>query len=323
MANSCPWGVGSKTKTFIAFESTYGEKPADAASKSVDIYFNTNGVQASQNTTNPSTIRGNRNPVEPIMGNIDVAGDIVVPLDYSAFGYWLKAVFGAPSSNAVSGKDGYYQHVFKIGDTQPSFTLEKAFPGIGQYLQYVGCKASKLSLSIGGDGEITATISVMGAKESVESETMATTPVEPAFNRANNFQSSIKIGNEIEAKGTSFSMDIDMGLDGDSYCIGSQGYRTAACEGIVSCSGTLEAFFADAKYITMADANTETSAEVSLASGDYSLSIKFPEIKFARTSPSIDGPTGIKQSLNYNAYYDDSVEASAVVVTLVNKTASY
>ena len=26
MANSCPWGVGSKTKTFIAFESNYGEK---------------------------------------------------------------------------------------------------------------------------------------------------------------------------------------------------------------------------------------------------------------------------------------------------------
>lgn len=323
MANTCPWGVGSKTKTFIAFETTYGEKPADAASKSIDVSFNTNGVQASQNTTSPSTIRGNRNPAEPIMGNIDVSGDIVVPLDYSGFGYWLKAMFGAPSTSAVEGKDGYYQHVFKIGDNQPSFTMEKAFPGIGQYLQYCGCKVSKLSLSIGGDGEITATISVMGAKESIESATMATTPLQPAFNRANNFQSSIKIGEEIEAKGTSFSVDIDMGLDGDSYCIGSKGYRTAACEGIVSCSGTLEAFFADAKYINLADANTETKAEVSLAAGDYSMAFKFPEVKFARTSPSIDGPTGIKQSLSYNAYYEDSEEASAVVVTLVNKTASY
>ena len=95
MANSCPWGVGSKTKTFIAFESNYGEKPADAASKSVDIYFNTNGVQASQNTTNPSTIRGNRNPVEPIMGNIDVTGDIV-----SGFVY---------ATNGNTGTGGSYQ----------------------------------------------------------------------------------------------------------------------------------------------------------------------------------------------------------------------
>lgn len=323
MTNSCPWGVGSKTKTFIAFESTYGEKPADAASKSIDVYFNTNGVAASQNTTSPNTIRGNRNPVEPIMGNIDVTGDIVVPLDYTAFGYWLKAMFGNPETSAVDGKDGYYKHVFKVGDYQPSFTLEKAFPGIGQYLQYVGCKVSKLSISVGGDGELTATISVMGAKETVEPETMATTPVVPAFKRAKNFQSSIKIGDEIEAKGTSFSMDIDTGLDGDSYCIGSKGYRTAVCEGIISCSGTLEAYFADAKYISLADTDTETSAEVTLTAGDYSLAVKFPEIKFARTSPSIDGPTGIKQSLSYNAYYDDSVEASAVVVTLVNETASY
>lgn len=323
MTNSCPWGVGAKTKTFIAFESTYGEKPSDAATASVDVYFNTNGVAASQNTTSPSTIRGNRNPVEPIMGNIDVNGDIVVPVDYSAFGYWLKAMFGNPTTTSVNDKAGFYQHVFKVGDYQPSFTLEKAFPGIGQYLQYSGCKASKLSISVGGDGELTATISVMGAKETVVSETMATTPIVPDFQRAKNFQSSIKIGNEIEAKGTSFSMDIDAGLDGDSYCIGSNGYRTAVCEGILSCSGTLEAYFADAKYISLADTNAETSAEVTLAAGDYSLSVKFPEIKFARTSPSIDGPTGIKQSLSYNAYYDNSAEESAVVVTLVNETASY
>lgn len=323
MTNSCPWGVGAKTKTFIAFESTYGEKPSDAATASVDVYFNTNGVAASQNTTSPSTIRGNRNPIEPIMGNIDVNGDIVVPVDYSAFGYWLKAMFGNPTTTSVNDKAGFYQHVFKVGDYQPSFTLEKAFPGIGQYLQYSGCKASKLSISVGGDGELTATISVMGAKETVVSETMATTPIVPDFQRAKNFQSSIKIGNEIEAKGTSFSMDIDAGLDGDSYCIGSNGYRTAVCEGILSCSGTLEAYFADAKYISLADTNAETSAEVILAVGDYSLSVKFPEIKFARTSPSIDGPTGIKQSLSYNAYYDNSAEESAVVVTLVNETASY
>lgn len=323
MTNSCPWGVGAKTKTFIAFESTYGEKPSDAATASVDVYFNTNGVAASQNTTSPSTIRGNRNPIEPIMGNIDVNGDIVVPVDYSAFGYWLKAMFGNPTTTSVNDKAGFYQHVFKVGDFQPSFTLEKAFPGIGQYLQYSGCKASKLSISVGGDGELTATISVMGAKETVVSETMATTPIVPDFQRAKNFQSSIKIGNEIEAKGTSFSLDIDAGLDGDSYCIGSNGYRTAVCEGILSCSGTLEAYFADAKYISLADTNAETSAEVTLAAGDYSLSVKFPEIKFARTSPSIDGPTGIKQSLSYNAYYDNSAEESAVVVTLVNETASY
>ena len=33
MANTCPWGVGSKTSTLIAFETAYGVTPADAALK--------------------------------------------------------------------------------------------------------------------------------------------------------------------------------------------------------------------------------------------------------------------------------------------------
>lgn len=323
MANTCPWGVGAKTSTLIAFEATYGTVPADAATKSIRLPINTNGVKSSQNSTNPATIRNNRSPVEAIKGNNDVSGDVVVPVDYTAFGYWLKALFGAPVSGAVAEKEGFYSHVFKIGDAIPSFTMEKAFPGISQFIKDLGCKASKLSLSVGGDGELTATVSVMGAKENIEASTMAETPIDADFDRAKNFEASIKVGGEEAAVATSFSIDIDMGLDGDSYCIGSNGYRKAICEGLATVSGTLEAFFNDASYLDMAEQDQEISLELTLTQSDYSLNFKFPEAKFAKTSPSIDGPAGVKQSLAYNAYYDDSAEQSAVVVTLVNKTASY
>lgn len=321
-SNTCPWGVGSKTSTLIAFESTYGETPTDAAAKSIRVPFNTNGVAASQNTTAPSTIRGNRNPVEPILGNIDVSGDIVVPVDYTAFGYWLKACFGAPASAKV-GSTTNYKHTFKIGDSQPSFTLEKAFPGINTYILEHGCKVSKLSLSVGGDGELTATVSVMGAKEETKTASMATTPVEATFTRGQNFQAKIKIGNAVKGKLTSFSLDVDFGLDGDTYCIGGNGYREAICEGLATVSGTLEAFFDGNEYMALAQNSTETSAEVIISVGELELSILLPEIKFAITSPSIDGPSGIKQSLNYNAYYQDNSQQSAVVMALTNKLVSY
>ena len=321
-SNTCPWGVGSKTSTLIAFESTYGETPTDAAAKSIRVPFNTNGVAASQNTTAPSTIRGNRNPVEPILGNIDVSGDVVVPVDYTAFGYWLKACFGAPASAKINETTNY-KHTFKIGDSQPSFTLEKAFPGINTYILEHGCKVSKLSLSVGGDGELTATVSVMGAKEETKTTSMATTPVEATFTRGQNFQAKIKIGGVVKGKLTSFSLDIDFGLDGDTYCIGGNGYREAICEGLATVSGTLEAFFDGNEYMTLAQNSTETSAEVIFSVGEFELSILLPEIKFAITSPSIDGPSGIKQSLNYNAYYQDNSQQSAVVMALTNKLASY
>lgn len=322
-ASGCPWGVGSKTSTLIAFETAYGTTPSDAATASIQLPFNTNNVVSSQNSTAPSTIRGNRSPVEPILGNNDVAGDIVVPVDYTAFPYWLKALFGEPVTASVSEKEGYRTHTFKIGETQPSFTLEKCFPGIKTFIRQNGCKASKLSLSVGGDGELTATISVMGAKESVEATTMGTTPVEAVFTRAQNFQAKIKIGGTVKGKITSFSMDIDMGLDGDSFCIGSNGYREAICEGLVTVSGTLEAFFENSEYLTMAENSTETSAEVEFTQGDLALSFKFPEIKFARTSPGIDGPGGIKQSLSYSAFYQDDANKSAVVVVATNNVEAY
>lgn len=321
-ANTCPWGVGSKTSTLIAFESTYGTTPTDATTKSVKMPFNTNGVASSQNSSAPSTIRGNRSPVEPILGNNDVSGDIVVPIDYTAFGYWLKAAFGDPTSAKV-GDTTNYKHTFKIKDTQPSFTLEKAFPGISTYIKEHGCKISKMSLSVGGDGELTATISVMGAKEEIGTSSMATTPIEAVLNRAQNFQAKIKIGNTVKGKMTTLSMDIDFGLDGESYCIGGNGFREAICEGLVTVSGTLEAFFDSKEYIAMAESSTETSAEIIISTGDFSLSILMPEIKFARTSPSIDGPGGIKQSLSYNAYYQDDSNGSAVVVALTNKNTAY
>lgn len=320
---ACPWANGAKSSTLIAFESVYNTLPGDAGTKSVLLPINTNGVKCSQNITTPNTIRGNRSPVEPIKGNNDVSGDVVVPVDYTAFGYWLKALFGAPASSAVSDKDGYYQHVFKIGDDTPSFTLEKAFPGISQYIRDNGCKASKMSISVGGDGELTSTISIMGAREAVEDASMSAQPVVAGFDRADNFEATLKVGGTDVAVATSFSIDIDAGLDGDSYCIGNGGYRTAICEGLVNISGTMEAFFKDASFLKMAENDVETSMELTLAQGDLSLKFKLPEAKFAKTSPSIDGPTGIKQSLNYNAYYEDNSDNGAIVVTLVNKVASY
>ena len=49
----------------------------------------------------------------------------------------------------------------------------------------------------------------------------------------------------------------------------------------------------------------------------------YPEMKLARNTPPIDGPTGISQQLDYNAFYKSNDQNSSVIVTLINKTASY
>lgn len=320
MAANCPWGVGAKTKTVLYFEgSTYGELPATPVGHIMPI--NENTVKASQNSSDVATITGNRSPVEPIYGNNDLGGDITCPLDYVTTGFWLKACFDAPTTTAITGG---YKHVFKIGAGMPSFTLEKQFPGITEYFKQNGCKVSKLSLSFGGDGELTATISILGKKETVSGTAISASPTSPDFVRALNFQAALTIGGQAVNIGKSFTLDIDFGLDADTYCIGGNGYRSAVCDGLVKISGSAELFFKDDTYIALAEASTETSVVLTLTRGTTEkLTIKLPEVKFARTGVDITGPTGVVQSLTYNAYYKDNVEQSAVVFELENQLADY
>ena len=131
------------------------------------------------------------------------------------------------------------------------------------------------------------------------------------------------LGNDKTATVTAFTMDIDFGLDGDTYAIGGKGYRTAVNEGLITITGSMTAFFNDNTYLEMAENSTETSAELVFAVGDMKLSLLLPEIKFSRNSPAVDGPSGIKQELQYSAYYQDSAENAAIVATMQNTTESY
>lgn len=315
--------IGVYTTLKMGFETEFGKDPADLATKAVQMPFNTCGLAASQNKTDPATIRGRRDPVEPIMGNIDVSGDLAVPMDATAFGYWWKAAMGAPVTTAVEGKDGFFKHVFKPADDQPSLVLEKGFSKINSYAKYNGCKVSKISISAGGDGELTATISIMGCDEKISTTTICANPSEPVMNRLNNFMANLILGGNKTATVTAFTMDIDFGLDGDTYALGGKGYRTAVNEGLINISGSMTAFFCDNTYLELAENNMETSAELTLEVGELQMSLLLPEIKFSRNSPAVDGPSGIKQELQYSAYYQDSDENAAIVVTMQNKVASY
>ena len=226
--------IGVYTTLKMGFETEFGKDPADLATKAVQMPFNTCGLAASQNKTDPATIRGRRDPVEPIMGNIDVSGDLAVPMDATAFGYWWKAAMGAPVTTAVEGKDGFFKHVFKPADDQPSLVLEKGFSKINSYAKYNGCKVSKISISAGGDGELTATISIMGCDEKISTATICASPSEPVMNRLNNFMANLILGGNKTATVTAFAMDIDFGLDGDTYALGGKGYRTAVNEGLIN-----------------------------------------------------------------------------------------
>ena len=299
-------------------ETTLGTTPTSGTVRSIP--FNSCTVAADQNRTAPATMTGRRDPVEPIMGNINVSGGLTVPLDTNAFGWLLALAFGNPTTTTVS--TGVYQHVFKPGTTQPSFSLEKAFSN-GDYYVDAGCKISSMGFSFGGDGELTCDVQILGCNETIDDDPISDSPTEIALDRLNNFQAALKVDNASVAVATELTLDVGFGLDEEGYAIGSNGFRTRLNEGLLELTGSMTAFYDDDTYIEKAMNSTITALQVKLTKGDYSLQIDLPEVLFPRKSPTIEGATGIMQNLDYGAFYKSNNLGTSIQITLINGTASY
>ena len=299
-------------------EAELGVTPSSGTVRSLP--FNSCTVAAEQNRTAPGTMTGRRDPVEPIMGNINVGGGITIPLDVNAFGWILAMAFGNPTTTSVTG--GKYQHVFKPGTEQPSISLEKAFSN-GEYYVDKGCKISSMGFSFGGDGELTCDVQMLGCNEVINDEPISDSVTELALDRLNNFQAALKIDNAEVAVATELTLDINFGLDEEGYAIGGNGFRSRINEGLLELSGSMTAFYDDATYVEKAMNGTITALQVKLTKQGNSLQIDLPEVLFPRKSPTIEGSAGVMQNLDYGAFFKNNALGTSVQFTLINDTASY
>lgn len=311
------WAMGSKGRVAIDFETAFGTTPASPVAKKMPI--NTSNISGKQNMIESATITGLRSPVAPSLGNIDVSGGLVVPITVRDFGWWLKGGFNVPVTTGA----GPYVHTFKIPTAQPSMTIEQGFTDVAQYFLYNGCKISKMGFSFGGDGELTASIDIMGAKETLSTSPFDATVDTMVFDRFANFQAAILEGGSAIANCTEASIDIDFGLDGDTYCIGGAGFRSEIAEGIVSVSGSIKAMFQNATLLAKAIARTESSLKITLTNGAHVLEFLIPELLYERATPGIEGPAGVFVTLPFKGYYQNDAVASAIQVKLTNDVASY
>ncbi len=299
-------------------ETSFGVAPTTTAGKILP--FNKCELKAAQTIITPATITGTRNPVEPARGHIAVDGPLEIPVDTNAIGHWMYGIFGKP---VTTGAAAPYTHVFKPKNSgQPSLVLEKGFTDIGQYFKYSGCKIGSFKLTAGDDGELTASMDIVGANEVIATTSYEAAPTSVTLDRINNFQAVLKEDGVVTANIKTMDLELKMGLDSDQYTLGKIG-RGDIPEGLIEVSGTLKALFTDISVINKGVSATETKLELSFTNGDKSLTFLLPEVQYERTSPTITGPAGVTAEFKFSGYYKNSSEAAAIVVTLVNDTADY
>jgi len=311
---------GSLSQIVYQQETTYKTTPASPDVKL--LYFESENLNAQRNLIQTPVIRSNRNSASPILGNYIVTGSINTHLQAYNLGTLIKGCLGSVTTTGTNP----YTHVIKVGNTLPTFFIEKGFTDISQYLRYQGCYISGMSIDFAAEGLQKCSFDISGAKYAISATPLDSTPsisggYKPFYGGiftvvneggsaiATIESASVKITNEIDAK----------------YTLGSLGEVQEVAVGGVTVSGNINAFFSDATLLNKALNSTESSLKFVLqyGTGDGSigneyLEIFIPELVYEVTTPAISGKGGIMIQLNFNAYYDNSTEASSIQVTLKN-----
>jgi hypothetical protein len=308
---------GSTTVFKLGYELVAFGTPAAAG---YILPINSFDVRSTRALNRAATLSSSRNPLEPFQGNLAVSGKIVVPVDSVAMALWLIALFGLPSTTGA----GPYVHEFKIPSSQRSLTLETGFTDLAtdKFQRFVGCKVNSFAISVGGDGELIATMGVIGKSDSMEAATFHA-GTELTMARVNNFQAALLEGGSSLANAAELSVNINCPID-PYYVIGGSGSVWSLAEQGVEVSGNIKTLFEDVSLIDKAIATTESSLKLTITGGASSVfELEIQELYYERNSVPVPGPQGLLVDLNFQGFYANGGEASGIVARLTNGVSSY
>jgi hypothetical protein len=173
---------GARSLMAAAFETTYGTPPVGGY---MQMPFASTSLGAEQPLLGSELLGYGRDPLAPIKDAVTADGDVVVPIDAEAFGFWLKAAFGAPTTTGTTNKT----HTFTSGNwALPSMSIETAMPEVPRYAMYSGCVLDQISWQMQRSGLLTASVKMIAQGEAIATSSAAGTPTLWPFQRGHQTQ---------------------------------------------------------------------------------------------------------------------------------------
>ena len=320
--------TGATTKLVYDTETTYKTNPGTP--DGMLLPFVSESISLERNFVSSKTIRSSRQPQMPVRARINVAGDLNWELGPEE-GRLFKHIFG---SAVKTGGAAPYTWTYKIATLPVGMLLEKQFPDLdtAKYFVYNGLKVNSFRLRGKADGFIDASVSLIGAKETINAAVYDATVTDLGHTPFDGFEVIVSQGGSpLTEIVTELELALENNLDDSIYAIGGAGQRSALREGIAHVTGKLTAFFANDTLYALAVAGTETTLKIECThgngtgnpAGNEKLSFLFDEMKFFPKSPVISGPTGLLVELGFEAYYRVDADASACYAVLLTPTAAF
>lgn len=308
---------GERTFLAGAFEST--EKTAPGSGYSFLSYS-----QNSLGLTRPlvqDDIVGTRDPGEHDIDIATINGDVQIPMDVHAIGWWLKLLLGAPSTTDASG---VYTHVYESGAwSLPSASFEAQKPDVPSYEMFRGVRAERMRYSMQRGGWVNSTVSLIGqAADAPGGTTSAGSPTSYDLTRLVQAQGKMQIGGSDYADVVQCDFDYANNLDqvgtvtGDEFIGGLDPMRAAL-------SLSLRIRFATETLFNAARAGTPVAVNlIHQIDADNMLTLAMPRVFLDVPNRPVTGAGGIEAT--FSAMTSRDTDGSAMLTaTLINDVSAY
>ena len=308
---------GARAQMALAFETAYGTPPGSGYTK---MPFASSTLGAEQPLLASELLGYGRDPITPVKDAITVDGDVVIPIDLRFLGYWLKALFGAPTTTETTG---VYTHEFVSGLWDlPSMAIEVGMPDVPHFAMMSGVKADSLSWQMQRSGLVTATVSCVAQGETTATSSQAGTPAELDLRRFGSFAGAIKRGGTPLGNVVSGEITYSNTLDRIEV-IRADGKIDGADAAMASLTGAIEVRFADTTLLDQAI--NGQAAELAFGyeiDADRRFELVAHAVYLPRPRLSLGGPGGVQARFEWQAARDPGTGRMATA-TLVNDVETY
>lgn len=295
---------------------------------------------ASRSIANTPVACGTRAPSDARVDSIEVTPSIQALCYPDVFGLYLFAAMGACESSEVADKEGYYRHVFTMGQKVPYCTIWSQI-GTNNFTHSDGCKLGTLTISATGNEHLSMQADFQGIDAEVG---IASIPGSLAASCFSGKYTTTDCEFKLDAAGNTpaeaLVSEASFTFENNLSSLTSLGRVTPRdiAEGNLSagCSvTTIPDDIAEYKKLMTGSASaTKLTGKVVMGSvyakffhtDDPNMTLEFQvnHCPFTAEFPEVD-PEGSEATIQFStdAAIITSAAESPVTVTLVNKTASY
>lgn len=283
---------GSRHRLGMVAETVFGTTPATPTFKA--FRHNSTTLNLNRAAFGSDELRDDRMIADWRAGTRSVEGNVVTELSRTSHDDMLSAALCADWAG----------NVLKVGQLRKSFTLERHFADVGEYLRYRGSQVDTLQISMTTGAVVGLTFGFWAKAMDVAQAAIAgaTYPAAPTTKTMDAITGTVSEGGSPIAVATEVTLNLSNNLN-PRFVIGSAESLEPSI-GRSSLTGTLSAFFENSALYQKFLNNTDSSLEVVCSDGTDTFTFLVPKLKYTGGDVPVSGEGPVSIQMPFQGILD-------------------